>query len=50
MNLQNKIAFCAECGYVGGKESEEIAKKCLFNFLIKSRAIIGELSATNQNK
>jgi len=49
MNLQNKPCFCFECGYLGNEKAVEDAKKAIYNFLIFTGNINGEiLKSENQ--
>lgn len=43
MNLQNKPAFCFECGYLNNEKSTKIARNAINNFLIFSGNIKGKL-------
>ena len=50
MNTQNKVGICAECGYIGNKESKEKAKQVITNFLIVAGSINDKIKTTPNKK
>ena len=50
MNTQNKIGICAECGYIGKKDSKEEAKRAITNFLILADSIEGKIKTIPNKK
>lgn len=50
MNIQNKIGFGFECGYLGDIATTERAKKAVLNFLIFAGNIDGEIISRKNQK